>query len=98
MTGQPGTPVCALNSFFVNANLIPGMNGIAGLQIAEARQFQQAPGSSQCSQNPLAVLPAEYRELLVRSEQSLDGEQRGMSHSLASRPSRAPLTTTWSTF
>jgi hypothetical protein len=36
--------------------------------------------------------------LLVRSEQSLDGEQRGMSHSLGSRPSRAPLTTTWSTF
>ena len=54
-------------------NVIAGMNGIVGLQVAEARQFQQAPGASSCAQNPLAVQPAEYRELLLRSEQSLAG-------------------------
>ena len=53
------------------------MTGIGGLKLTEAKQFQQAPGSSQCAQNPLAVLSAEYRELLVRSGQSLDGEQPG---------------------
>ena len=71
--GQPGSPVCPPNSSYVNANVIAGMNGIVGLQVAEARQFQQAPGASSCAQNPLAVQPAEYRELLLRSEQSLAG-------------------------
>ena len=71
--GEPGTAVCAPNSSFVNASLIAGMNGIAGLQIAEALQFQQAPGTSDCAQNPLAIRSAEYRELLLRSGQSLAG-------------------------
>lgn len=76
-TGQPGVPVCMPNSFFVNANLIAGMNGISGLQIPEALQFQQAPSTSECGQNPLAIQSEEYRRLLERSGQSLAGVRPG---------------------
>jgi hypothetical protein len=75
--GQPGVPLCAPNSFFVNANLIAGMNGIAGFKIQEARHFQQAPDTSDCARNPLAVRSDEYRELVVSSGQSLNGARPG---------------------